>query len=260
MGDIKRIDRIGEQNFNHQGCLMEIVEYRQYRDIIVEFQDENRAKVHTNYQCFLLGNVKNPYHPSIYGAGVIGNKYLVSVNCKAVKEYKTWSGVIQRCYDKKYQNEQSVYKDVTCCKEWLLYENFYEWLHNQSNFSKWCDGDLWAIDKDILVKGNKIYSPDTCCLVPLNVNTLFTKNNQCRGALPIGVSISGKYYRASCQNPLTNKCEKLGNYSTPEKAFQAYKNYKEDLIKQIAQIEYNNGNITEKCCDAMMKYQVEITD
>lgn len=45
----------------------------------------------------------------------------------------------------------------------------------------------WALDKDILVKGNKIYSPETCCFVPQEINNLFTKRKSCRGTLPIGV-------------------------------------------------------------------------
>ena len=69
----------------------------------------------------------------------------------------------------------------------------------------------------------------------------------------------GKYY-AHCQNPFLNKVEHLGVHIRPEDAFKAYKIYKEEIIKQVAQIEYDNGNITKQCYDAMMNYEVKITD
>jgi hypothetical protein len=67
-------------------------------------------------------------------------------------------------------------------------------------------------------------------------------------------------FSACCHNPFTNKAEKLGVYQTINEAFHAYKRYKEYLIKSVAQIEYNKGNITKKCYEAMMNYEVEITD
>ena len=133
-------------------------------------------------------------------------------------------------------------------------------MHSQENFDKWFNGKRWAIDKDILVKRNKVYSPETCCLIPQNVNCLFLKREAERGIYPIGVSYKNEGFLASCHNPFTNKREELGCYHTPEKAFEVYKAYKEDLIKQVAQIEYNNDNITEQCYQAMMKYEVEIDD
>ena len=58
-----------------------------------------------------------------------------------------------------------------------------------------------------------------------------------------------------------DKAVEIGYYSTPEKAFYlGYKPYKENIIKQVAQIEYDNGNITEECYQAMMNYEVEIDD
>lgn len=78
--------------------------------------------------------------------------------------------------------------------------------------------------------------------------------------MPIGVSKSKNKFLARCYNPITNKRERLGLYLTPEDAFLAYKRYKENLVKQVAQIEFDKDNITSSCYDAMMKYEVEITD
>ena len=250
-----------EERYNNHGNLMRIVEYNKTDSIIVEFQDEYNAKVHTQYSNFLKGLVKNPYYPMVYKVGIVGEKYkTVDENSKSTREYMTWYHIIQRCFSTKLKEKQPTYKEITCCKEWLLYENFYEWLHSQENFDKWYSGKRWAVDKDILIKGSKIYSPETCCLIPQNINCLFLKREAERGKYPIGVHYSEDGFIARCRNPFTDKNEELGIYSTPEKAFNAYKNYKEDIIKKVAKIEYEDGNITKECYRAMINYNVEIDD
>ena len=252
--------RIGQEKFNNQGCLMKIIEYNGVRDIVIEFQDKHKARVHTKYQHFESGGVKNPYFKSVLGVGMIGNKYPTKVNNKHTKEYIAWRSMLVRCYDPEYKQNFPTYEDVTCCEEWLYFENFYEWLHIQGNFNKWLNGNKWAVDKDILVKGNKVYSPDKCCLVPYEINALFVRQSSSRGDLPIGVHERKYGYQAICNNPCTHKAEAIGRRKTIEETFDIYKSYKEHLIRQVAQEEYAKGNIIKRCYDAMMNYQVEITD
>ena len=122
------------------------------------------------------------------------------------------------------------------------------------------------LDKDILKKGNKIYSPDTCVYTPQKINTLFIKSDALRGDFPIGVTRNGKKgYSATCyahsgiNDKMENKVgEYLGTFRTPEEAFYAYKTFKEVYIKQIAE-EYK-PYIPEKLYNAMYNYEVEITD
>ena len=256
----KKYNRLGEEKLNHQGYWMRVIKYNNAHDIIVEFQDKFKAQVHTEYRNFKKGRVHNPYHKNVLGVGITGNKAIAVRNNKHAKEYITWVSMLKRCFDKKFKERNPSYKKVTCCNEWVLYENFYEWLHKQPNFEKWFNGDNWHLDKDILIKGNLIYSPETCCLVPNNVNFLFVKRDKYRGKMPIGVQEWEKTYRARCSNQLLNKEIHLGSYSTPDEAFQAYKQYKENYIKQIAQEEYEKGNITKRCYEAMLNYKVEITD
>lgn len=260
MGRPKINNRLGAENINRFGCLMKIVEYNSAQNIVVEFQDKYKGKVHTDYKRFQDGAVKNPYLPNVFGVGMIGTKYKSKENGKNIKEYETWHGVLERSYSNNLKQIRPTYKNITCCDEWLLYENFYEWIHSQENFDKWLNGKRWAIDKDILIKGNKIYSPETCCLVPMKVNALFIKSDSARGELPIGVRKHYKKFRASCRNPFTNKEEILGDFLTVSDAFNMYKQYKENIIQQIAKEEFANGNITEACYIAMTNYKVEITD
>ena len=255
-------ERLGEEKLNKQGCLMKIVEYNSATDIVVEFQDNYKAKVHTQYSSFKRNKVKNPYYPTVYNVGITGNKYPTWDNDKHTKEYDAWQNMLARCFDGKIKEKYPTYQDAICCNEWLLYDSFYEWLHNQDNFNKWYDNEDWHLDKDILVKGNKIYSPETCLLVPYNVNKLFIKHDMCRGDLPIGITKDRKGYGyiARCMNPLTGERDYLGYRTSVKEAFQLYKLHKEKLIKQVAEVEYSKGNITENCYKAMMNYKVEITD
>ena len=136
MSEIKLNERINQENINKDGYLMKIIIYNNAKDVVVEFQDEHKALVHTRYEHFINGDVRNPYSPSIYGVGITGNKYPIHINGKISKEYGTWTHILQRCFDDNAKLRKPTYRDVTCCKEWLYYENFYEWLHGQENFEK----------------------------------------------------------------------------------------------------------------------------
>ena len=257
--------RFGIEKYNNKKYLMKCIEYINYSNVLIEFQDEYHATVHTSWKNFENGTVRNPYEPSIFNVGIIGNKYPSMIDNKITKEYNTWHAMLTRCYSEKFKEQNPAYKNVTCCKEWLLYENFYTWLHSQENFDEWYNNDKWALDKDIIVKGNKMYSPENCCLIPIYINSLFTKNNSIRGNLPIGVSKDEKrcgYSAMTIYGRENNKAKTTGYcYPTPEDAFYlGYKPSKENYIKQIAQEEYDKKNIIKRCYDAMMNYQVEITD
>lgn len=260
----KKINRLYEEKFNNQGCLMRIVTYNNNRNIVVEFQDKYKAQIHTTYQNFIVGEVKNPYHPNVFEVGMIGIKYPAKINGKNTKEYTTWFSMLERCYYKKHKEIRLTYNNVVVCEEWLLFENFYEWLHSQPNFDKWYNGKRWCLDKDILIKNNKVYSSDACCLVPENVNLLFGKHSAKRGKCPIGVSYNkrNKKYRVEVSKIGANGKYRdyFGYHNTVEESFLIYKKEKESYIKQVAQEEFANGNITKKCYEAMMNYEVEITD
>lgn len=199
----------------------------------------------------------------IYGIGHSSKTKPIVIHGEKVKEYETWRGILKRCHDEQYLLKEPTYNGCIVSDDWLYYDNFYLWIIRQENYEKWKQGGRkWAIDKDIKHKGNKIYSADTCLLVPQNVNSLFTNRKLHRGNYPIGVDYFAKLdkFRASCMNPFTGKQEYIGVFDSIDNAFKAYKKYKECIIHQVAEIEYCNRNITKECYLAMLKYQVEIDD
>lgn len=255
--------RIGMTNLNSQGYIMKVIDYIDYNNVIIEFQDDCLEQVKCTWGAFERGTIKNHYAPFVCGVGMVGIKYPATKNGKRTKEYTAWSSMLARCYTKSIingENHYHRYEDVEICDEWLLFENFYEWLHSQENFDKWTLFDKGVVDKDILIKNNKIYSPNTCCLVPQNINMLFAKSNKTRGKCPIGVTYKTRDNVFEVQCNVNGKETYLGRRNTPEQAFLLYKPFKENLIKQVAQEEYDKGNITKQCYEAMMNYEVEITD
>ena len=256
----KKINRIGEKAFNNFGSEMIIKEYRKAIDIDVYFPEYDWIFKHAKYQNFQKGEIKCPYEPRYYNVGYLGEgKYKVKENGKNTDEFDTWYNMLKRCYSDKCQKTRPTYKGCCVCEEWLNYSNFKKWY--DENYYE-IEGQLMALDKDILVKGNKIYSPDACVFVPQNINTLFTKRNKSRGKYPIGVykPNNSNKYQAMCNIFYNEKRQYkyLGLYNTIGEAFNAYKQFKEANIKQMA--DYYKDNIPNKLHEAMYNYKVEITD
>lgn len=249
-------NRIGERKINTFGSEMVIVKYLDSNNVQVKFIDSDNY-VLTTYDRFKKGSVKNVYDKSVFEVGFIGEgKYKVSENGKQTKQYLIWKSMLQRCYYKKLHDRCPTYKESSVYEEWHNFQNFAKWF--DENYYT-IDGERMELDKDILVKGNKTYSPDTCIFVPHRINTLFIKCDSSRGELPLGVCFDKvkKKYEVRC-NDYPNKQKRIGRYSTPESAFFAYKAYKEQLIKQIAN-EYRE-KIPYNLYEVMMNYTIEIDD
>jgi len=252
MIDINNIfqDRTGESGYNNSGNYMKIIKYNNAMNVIVQYNDGYQTKC--TYNDFKRGKVFYPFNKSVYGVGFFGDGKAKSSN----KSYFIWFDTLKRCYDVKYLKKYPSYKGCTVCEEW----------HNYQNFAKWYDENYYEIpnekmqlDKDILVKGNKIYSPETCVFVPQRINYIVLGRNRKRGKYPIGVYLhSDKDKFCAQSHDINAKMIYLGRYITPEEAFKVYKQYKEDVIKQIAE-KYKNF-IPKILYNALYSYKIEITD
>ena len=166
--------------------------------------------------------------------------------------------MLERCYSEEYHKKEPSYIGVTCCEEWLNYSNFKLWY--DENYYE-IENQSTHLDKDILHKGNKIYSPKNCVFAPSSINTMFTKNDVNRGDNLIGVYFCKKYKYTKPFKVTINTShgrKYLGCYKTEIEAFDAYKQFKESYIKQVA--DKYKDKIPKKLYEAMYKYKVEITD
>ena len=125
----KTINRIGEKGVNNFGSEMVIVEYRNSLDIDVYFPEYNWVFKHTRYNTFKKGKIKCPYEPRIYGVGYLGEgKYKVSENGKLTDKYKIWYSMLERCYDPKYHEKYSTYKDCRVEDYLLNFQHMGGWI------------------------------------------------------------------------------------------------------------------------------------
>jgi hypothetical protein len=173
-----RLYKIGETSTTTEGYTIKIINISEIkREYLVEFQDKYMAKKSVQYDTFLKGNVKNPYFKSVFGVGMTGEVSTIDKNKNTKISYRIWKLMLERCYDKKCLLKNPSYSSCSVCDEWLRYDNFEKWY--DKNYYN-CKGEKTHIDKDILYKDNKIYSPNTCIFVPSILNINFKNyNNNC---------------------------------------------------------------------------------
>ena len=244
-------DVIGKIFHTNSGGDCVVIEYKGWEHVTVEFLDENKAQVTTQMTNIRRGCVSNPYKKGRFGLGYMGEGDFKSSNGKKTSlVYYTWSGMMERGYCDKLKNKYPTYKDCTVCEEWHNFQVFAKWYTEHE-----CFGLGYELDKDILVKGNKIYSPETCCLVPNKINLLFNTCEKRRGLYPLGVGYN-KGKKAFCASVRDNgKLIDLGTYRTPEEASEVYKIAKESLVRSMA-LEWE-GKIEDKVFDILMFWTVE---
>jgi len=250
------INKKGEKYPTRQGYEIEIIEYIRHNNCTIRFNDERCTILYNiRYDHIKSGSVSNPYHLSVFDIGYLGiGVYTVKINKKTSLCYRVWSDMLRRCYSEKHQNNNITYIGCDVTEEWKCFQNFAEWYYENYDSNIMCK---WQLDKDILIKGNNIYSPENCCFVPQEINNLFTKTNSKRGEYPIGVSLhrEGKFQAFMSVN---NKQKYFGLYKTIQEAFQVYKTEKEKYIKETA--DKWKGLISKKVYEVMYNYKVEITD
>lgn len=201
----------------------------------------------------LRGNVRDKLMPTVYGVGVLGEKYPAKLNGLMQKEYTVWTDMLKRCYDSKEHARYPRYIGCTTSDNFRYYEYFYEWCNNQIGFNN----PGWHLDKDLLFKGNKLYSEDTCVFLPAEINTALTSANTTRGELPIGVQLSPVGNYISSYN-LGGIHYYGGTFYTVEDAFFHYKQAKEQYLQHLGYLW--EPYIDPRAFLALMHYSVNIDD
>lgn len=222
----------GQVFFTREGGSVVVLEYRNYAEIVVQHQDSHGHICVVQAKELKTGGIKNPFHPSVYGIGYVGvGGYRISIKGEHQRAYVVWKSMLSRAYCPIYKKAQPTYDDCSVTEVWHNYQTFAEWYDKQPN--AYVDG--FDLDKDLIVVKNKIYSPDTCSLVPKAVNRLLYYNSKARirGNLPQGVSKKGKKYQAKIGSGKNEKY--LGVRSTPEEAGDLYRKEKTKHVKFVAE-------------------------
>lgn len=184
---------------------------------------------------------------SYYGEGPFRSRR----NGKKTVEYQAWSNMINRCYNEKYHATRPKSVGCTVAEEWLSFQTFATWLtnHDYHNLG-------YFLDKDLLIPKNRLYSPDTCLLLPHEINTLIADSETGSKDLPMGVQKYNDKYKAVLS--IDGKQKHLGCFEDIESAFATYAKMKEDNVKAVA--ERWRDRIENRAYDALMVWQVQVPD
>ena len=232
----------------------QILNYNNAKEVEIQFL-KTGFKVVATLGNIRKGYVKDLYSPSVFGVGVVGTKYPSEVNRVKTKEYVLWTHMLQRCYSDFHKKKYPTYIDCAVSENFNYYEYFYDWCQNQIGFGN----NGWHLDKDLLVKGNKVYSENSCVFIPREINLLLIKREASRGEHLIGVHwCNTKKAFVAQVNKNKGSPEWLGSFNTELEAFNAYKKAKESFVKE--QANKFKSQIDERAYEALMSYTVEITD
>lgn len=167
--------KAGNIGVTQEGCKFKVCGRSSYSGYwVIEFLDEPYHMRDATTYMIKKGQIKNPFHPSVYGKGYMGDgPYKGSHTIDGVQiktpEYEAWRGMMKRCYCPKNQERQPSYIGCTVHPDWHNFQTFAKWYTEQPGYA-----EGWDLDKDLLVEGNKVYGPDTCILLPRQINSLVT--------------------------------------------------------------------------------------
>jgi len=237
--------RIGETHVSNEGYKIVVVRGSDRPKHVVVNIDGRYEKT-VRYSSLINGKVKNSYHKSIYGKGYIGiDKHKVTSKGVITKKYKTWNGMLERCYSSDFHIKYPTYKDVTVCEDWHNFQVFGDWYDNQYK------EDGWQLDKDLLSGDKKVYSPDTCVFIPRELNSFLARQDRGNRDYPVGMYRVGSRYSSQINCLLSGRHLHLGTFGTIEEADLAYRNSRLGNMLFWLKFIDNNPNIDYRVYEGM---------
>lgn len=243
----RTLNKIGLKFKNSVGDVITIIDAKDYRNMTIQFEDGNIVEG-VNFNQIQRGEIRNKNNITVYGVGYHGYGSFKGVeNNKYTKPYSLWKAMLKRCYCKKNLKKHPTYKDVHVCNEWHNFQNFAKWVEQNWNYEYM--NSYWELDKDIL-SNNKIYSPETCCFVPREINSLFNTIN----TFPKSIKKQKNTY--SLALGINGKETYIGRIATIEEAITIYSKLKEEQIRNLAK-KYEKL-LDNKVYKKLLIYKVEI--
>lgn len=245
----KVVHQVGYRGITNSGFEYTVVERLPGGRARIKFDPPYEGTVEISAGYITRGGIRNPFAPNKVG-GILGEgKY----NClNSTKIHNIWYRMLERVFHWEKSERNKSYEGCSVYSEWKNFQVFAEWYYQQ----KGCYLG-WHLEKDLLVRGNKTYSPETCVLVPMDVNMFLTKRKSCRDTL-IGVAYRAKTGRYLSAFTRGTKNVFLGSYATEIEAHLAYKAAKEDYAKVLA--EKYKDVLDSRAYLALANYEVHIDD
>ncbi len=232
------------------GDKFKVVAYNTSKNVIVELKDKSTLNVY--WRGIVQNLVSNPLELRKDGMTYRGNGHSTGFEINTKNIYDLWDNMSHRCFSTRYKEKYPTYNDYCLDGGWFNFQNFAEWCLSQQQYIR----ANTCLDKDLLVKDNKLYSSDTCCFIPNEINLALLTGTGARGNFFIGVRKDKKKFNAQISK--FNTRINLGNFESEEKAFTAYKQSKEHYFKELAE-KYKN-TISEKAYNALITREITIDD
>lgn len=226
---------VGKIFKTNEGYNIKIIKQNDVYKRVVKFLDDHGYEVEVYTSTISSGKLRNPYHKSVFGIGYLGvgdNVAVDAINRKSTKAYSVWNGIIKRCNSDKFIN----YINVKVCDEWLCFQSFANWYNKL-----YIDGYDMQIDKDLLQRDvvNKIYSPETCTLLPSNINN-FLVDRPFKSTGLNGIDKINKGFKVSICDFETKYKINLGVYDTLDEAKLVWN---KNRIEQVDKVKNKMRNI-----------------
>lgn len=240
---------VGQVRNTNEGGSFTVIEFHSAKNVIIRHNDEHGHIAKVSSDQVRNGNIRNPFYPTLYGVAYMGvGKHRAKINGKNVQHYSIWTSAVCRCYCPVRLAKRPSYNGCTLSKEFLCYQNFAEWYTTHESY-----GLGYELDKDLLVKGNKVYSAETCTMIPKELNLVIKDKVSRNSNLPIGV-LRNKVDGYTAGLKIRLKDYHLGTFKTPEEASAAYVKAKEAYVKEVA-LEWKD-KIEPRAFDALMNWTV----
>lgn len=177
----------------------------------------------------LYGIALNDSETPISKSKRIKGKSVILWTCPA---YECWKGMLKRCYSDSYKSKHPTYEGCSVCDEWLYFSNFKEWYENNSISN-------YHLDKDLLLRGNKTYSPDSCVFIHGDINKFLISGNSNGMLSGAHLRPDNGRFSARCSNASSCKNEYLGQFDTEVEAHMAWAARKNEIAAMIASSDIN---------------------
>lgn len=241
---------VGDKFLTKNGHPYTVIDYKGTYEVTVRFDDDSGFEVTTQADNVKKGMVKNPFLPNVYGVGFIGfGRHKSKYDGEESITYSTWMGMFIRCYREKVKRSDSSYFNCSVDPIWHNFQNFADWYEAQEHF-----GMGYHLDKDLLRQGNRIYSPDLCCLIPPEVNAMIVKPARSKSGLPTGVNVVSKGVGFRARLSERGIAKYIGRFDTIDEARAAYVSAKESYVRNSA-CEWQD-KVTIEVYDSLSEWSV----
>lgn len=238
---------VGSRHNTLVGGEIEIVSYRRADDIDARFLETGTLVQGLNAGNIRRGNVADPFARTVHGFGYQGvGRYSFPQHRSA---YGRWTSMIARIHAPQTNQIELDYQDCSIVEPWYNFQNYCDWITKEPFYG----ASGYEVDKDLRIRDNKVYGPDTCCLIPKELNSLIGRDRRQNsyGSGVRYVSSTGRYYSHIWTRGIRTH---LGTFDTREEAQESYRLAHRKRVVEVGFSLHKEGKITTDHLELVLKH------